>query len=108
MRGRGCAALSSRKPTLGARSSQPVERLGRTRAGEEEALDQGDAEPLEQRALLGALDTFGDDVQVQRARHEDDRLHDGAVGRVGVQLADERAVDLDAVDREVAKVASEE
>ena len=73
---RQAAASAARVAHAGARRSPPAGAGAR----EEEALDQGDAQALEQGALLGALDALGDDVQVQRPRHEHHGLDDRAVG----------------------------
>ncbi len=56
--------------------------------------------------MLGVgLDALGDGLQVQRARHLDDGLHDGAVVGVGVDVAHEGLVDLERVQREALEVA---
>ena len=58
----------------------------------------------EQRALLFALDAFGDDGEVQLVPEADDHFGDaGAVSTVA-DVVDERAVDLQAVDRQAVKI----
>ena len=60
-----------------------------------------DVEKVELR--LGA-DAFGDDAQPQAARQRDDRLGDRGVAGIGLEVGDERDVDLERVDREVLQV----
>ena len=46
--------------------------------------------------VLGRLEALGDDVEIQRARHAQDRVDDRAVAVAAAQRGDERAVDLQA------------
>ena len=50
------------------------------------------------------LDTFGDDGEVQRLGEADDRAHDRLALGVPAETVDERAVDLQRVDREPLEV----
>ena len=78
---------------------------GRQRPREQVALPAVAAEAHELAALVLVLDPLGDDAQVEREAERDDRAHERVV--VGVRVADpvdERAVDLERVDREVAQV----
>src|SRR5579885_1247899 len=75
--------------------------VGRAGLGEVVALREVTAEDAEQLELLLRLDTLGDRREVERVAELDDRRHDRLVLRPGVELAHERAVDLDDVDGEV-------
>ena len=63
------------------------------------------AEGVENLELLDTLDTFGNGAQAVGARHGDDRGDDGLAFRELSQLIDKGAIDLEAVDRELAEVA---
>jgi hypothetical protein len=62
------------------------------------------AERLHALELGFALDAFGGDRDAERAGHGGDRAHDRLVGGLGVDLAQERAVDLQLLDRQQAQV----
>ena len=49
------------------------------------------------------LDALGDDVVAEGRGHGDDTLNDRCVARVGAEAGDERAVDLDRIDRKLAQ-----
>ena len=49
----------------------------------------------------GGLDALGNDGHAERLAHADDRLRDGLVLGIDRQVANEGAVDLDGVDREL-------
>src|SRR3546814_934197 len=54
--------------------------------------------------LLLGLDAFGNDADIKAARHRDDRIDDRGVGGIVGDVANERAVDLDLVDRKAGQV----
>ena len=60
------------------------------------------AQPLE---LGGGLDALGRDREAEAVRHCRDRLHDLRVRGMRIELAQERAVDLQLVDRQAAQVS---
>src|SRR3954469_19712271 len=76
-----------------------LEVLGRHRRGEQVALGAVAAEPAERVELAGGLDALGDRLEPQAARDVDDRADDRRVVLLLAQPVDERAVDLDRVDR---------
>src|SRR5512139_4101765 len=55
--------------------------------------------------LVPGFHAFGDDAQAQAARQLDYRAHDGGVVGVAVEVAHERAVDLQPVDGEALEIA---
>ncbi len=54
--------------------------------------------------LRGGFDALGDDVEFEAVRHADDSQRDGRLVGLGGDVADERHVDLQLVDREPAQV----
>ena len=59
---------------------------------------------VEEFQLFAAAHAFGDDLQSEAAGKADDRLGDGGVLRIRLEVGDERDVDLQRVDREVLQV----
>jgi hypothetical protein len=60
---------------------------------------------FEQRLRLScSLDSFGDDVEVERGREAKDCVDECSVGRIAVDPVDERLRDLQHVDRKVPEV----
>jgi hypothetical protein len=102
--GRSGAALRG----AGARGGGVIGRHGRQAIGEEGVFGEGRREQValaevaagvgEALALGVGLDAFGDHVDVELVGHGDDGLGDGQVARVGGEVADEGAVDLEGVD----------
>ena len=85
-------------------AQQRLDRGGGRRAAERVALHELDAEVAQPARLLARLDALGDDGDVHRARHRDDRAQDVAVALVLGDAVDELAVDLDRLDREALDV----
>src|SRR6266403_1490416 len=54
--------------------------------------------------LLGGLDALGEHAQAQRVAHGDDRLGERSVAPALREAHDERAVDLQAVDRQAGEI----
>ena len=79
--------------------------LGRHRAGEVEALGQPAAQPAQLADVVDGLDPLGHHVERQRPGHRDDRLGDRGVARLRAEPVDERAVDLEHVERQAGQVA---
>ena len=65
------------------------------RAAEEVALAERDGEPGEHLLLGAALDARGDQRGAEAPGEQADGLDDGELGRIGVRVADEAAVELD-------------
>src|SRR5947209_13784026 len=85
--------------------AQPGEQVVRREGLREEmALRRRTAEHLQDAELLFVLDAFGDDVQAEIGAEVDQRGDDHAAVDAGLQLAHERAVDLDALDRQPLEV----
>src|SRR5712692_9610713 len=78
--------------------------LGRRGSREQISLTELAMQRLEQRALLGGLDPFGDDVDRQAVAEGQDRADDLDVLRLA-RGAHERRVDLQRVDRKAMQVA---
>src|SRR5262249_49489648 len=87
------------------RGQQARQRLRRQRPCQQVPLPAVAAELLKLPKLLVALDPLGRNAQLQALRQRDDRPDDRGVTAAGPDLADERAVDLDRVDREPIEVA---
>lgn len=79
---------------------QGVDRLGRQRARQEEALTGLAAGLLQARQLAGAFDAFGHHGLAERLAHHDDRAHHRFFFDATLQIGDEAAVELEAVDRQ--------
>ena len=77
----------------------------RRRPAEQEALHGLAAGGPQHRRLVLRLDALGDRVDAERPRQADDRRDDGARAGVGIDAADEGAVDLQLLEREVDEVA---
>src|ERR1700674_156897 len=60
---------------------------------------------LKKRQLFLRFDTLGDDPQLEASSHADHRGHDGGLVGSGGDLADERLVDLEGVDRKLSQIA---
>src|SRR5205807_9840926 len=54
--------------------------------------------------LLGRFDAFGDDLQSEAVAHRNDGFHDGVVAAGPAYTGHERAIDLDMVRIEAAKI----
>ena len=78
---------------------------GRNRPAEVVALNFVAAFRLEEGKLLGRLDPLGARPHAERASEADHRAHDGVGLAPGLESADEGAVDLDRVERELLQVA---
>ena len=87
----------------GAQSSSMAPGGGRRHGpGVEVALGHLAPEGPQPQRLAGGLDALGDEVVAQRAGHADDGGDDRGVAVGDAEAGDERAVDLDHVDREPA------
>src|SRR5439155_22528880 len=82
-----------------------LELVDRARAREVEALRVVGTELVQARDLPLGLDALGDDLEAQRARHAQHGTDDRGVPVVAAEPADERAVDLDDVEREALEVS---
>src|SRR5262245_47998429 len=71
------------------------ERRARHRAVPIETLRLVGAEFLDQQRLAARLDALDDDRAAAGVRELDDRLHDAAAARIGFDVDDERAVELE-------------
>ena len=80
-----------------------VERVHRP--GEVEALAEVAAEREQLGELVGGLDPLGDDRHLEALAEADDRAGDRGLAAVDPDPVDERAVDLEHVDREARQVA---
>ena len=76
-----------------------------TRVVHQESLALLTAEAAQQGVLPRGFNAFGDNAEPQGPREGDNAANDGLVLPVGTRTADERAVDLQNVDREVLEVA---
>ena len=72
---------------------------GVDRTAEIIALRHLTAVPSQHVELILRLDTFRDDFQVQAASHRENRADDGLIGRVGVDVRYEGAIDFERVER---------
>src|SRR5262245_13235553 len=95
------AAASVEAPVL---PHHPGALLGRGRDREAVALDLVAAVRREQLELLLRLDALGHDLELEAVGEADDRERDHRVLRVGGDVAHERVVDLERVDREALEV----
>src|ERR687890_486156 len=82
----------------------PVYRSGRQGGGEEVSLTQPTAQTDQRGALLGDFDAFGDRLQLERVAQPDDRPCQGRAVGAKPDLLDERARDLEDVDREPLEI----
>ena len=84
-----------------------AEQLGRRitidRLVEPEALGGVTTHLAQERQLRFVLDALGDDVDAERPSHAEDDAHELGRSRIDVELTDERAVDLQPVDREAVQ-----
>ena len=96
---------AARSTRAAPRRAASVIALGGLRARVEVALRAIAAELAQALLLLARLDALGDDRQPDGVGHVDRRLDDRAVVGVAVDAGDERAVDLEHVEREALEVA---
>jgi len=82
----------------------PADLLARQRPAEMEALPLVAAQVLQQVRLRLLLDALGHDAKPEAVGEAHDRLHDGGVAPAAGEVADEGAVDLDAVQVELLHV----
>src|SRR5207245_82580 len=73
--------------------------------GKVEALPEGAAQAVEQPGLPALLDTLGDHLHAEGAGQVQDGAHEGRVLRPLAEGLDERAIDLEHLDRVMAQVA---
>jgi FtsH-binding integral membrane protein len=86
-------------------TAQPLRQsLGRHRPVEPEALPAVAAGRSHQLELLVGLDPLGDDIDAEAVGERHDGAHDGLGGAVLAEARDERSVDLDRVEGELAQV----
>ena len=81
-----------------------LDQLGGARAAEQVALATVAADLAQARQLQRGLDALGDHRQAEGVAELDDGLDDRRVLGVDAQAVDERAVDLDRLDREPLQV----
>src|SRR5580765_5022397 len=86
-------------------SQQLARRLRHQRPAEQKALRVLALLLLQKRELREVLHALGGHVDAQRARHGDDGGRDGAIVVTFGDAADERAVDLEPIHREVPQAA---
>src|SRR5580704_2754457 len=79
--------------------------VGVERAGEQVTLSEGAAEFAETVELEVAFDTLGDGAQIQAAGHFEDELNGIAAIAIGGESVDQRAIDLEFIERPAAKPA---
>jgi len=103
----GIDATASAVVTVGSiRPSRDPISSGRLGFANRKPWSGGTARFLEPSELLGELDPFGDDVEMQRTGELDDRVHEArSFGRVLGHPHHERSVDLQLVEREAPEVA---
>src|SRR6185437_7500186 len=101
----GAGGLIARLRVLGAlpAAQQLGELRWRQRRTEVKALVLIAAEGAQEPELIGRLHPFRDHLEPQAVRQGDDRLHDGGIG-LAAELAHERAIDLQLVDREAPQI----
>lgn len=78
--------------------------LAGDRSRQQIALVEIAAERLDQFELFRGFHALGHGGNAEVAREVDDSAHDGCVARITGESGNERAVDLDRVDREVFQV----
>src|ERR1019366_10444085 len=81
-----------------------LEDVDRHRLAEQEALEGQAAVALEEAALRLGLDPFGDDGEAEALGQRDDRVRDRRVVGPAGQVAYDRAVDLDLVERQPREI----
>src|SRR2546429_1217708 len=84
---------------------EEIDLVRRCRPREEEALGEVAAELPQRRELPVRLDAFGDREQAEGVSEADEVRGDRGVLRVVLDALDERAIDLDQVDREAPQLA---
>src|SRR3954467_1576707 len=94
--------VAPRRP--GQRREQLLEARGVERLAEEVALPLFAAQGEEALELGFLLDAFGGDGDVEGLRHRGDGAHDRLIGGMRLDLTQERAVDLQLLDRQQAQV----
>src|SRR5262249_59436438 len=83
---------------------QRLDLLRRQRPAEQEALRERRPHPAELIRLAGPLDPFGDHIEQQAVAEIDDSVDELRLAGVVLDAVDERAVDLEDVEREVAQM----
>lgn len=78
--------------------------LGAGRPCVEVSLGEGAAHALQGSRLRGAFDSLGHHVEAEADREGHDSADEAFGGGVGVDVGDETAVDLQAVQRDLLKV----
>ena len=81
-----------------------LERIGREGFAHEKSLERVAPAPREEVELRACPHTLGNDVQPEAAGEPDDRLGDRRIAGIGLEVGDERDVDLQRVDRKVLEV----
>src|SRR4029453_18258449 len=71
---------------------------GRQWRAHPEALEAVAAACVQKIKLLARAHAFGDHLEPQAAREADDRLGNGGILRVGLEVGDERDIDLEGID----------
>jgi hypothetical protein len=84
----------------GAAAQELDQGLARHRAGDEIALGFWTTRRAQEIELLESLHALGGDAELEAEPELHDAAHDRDVVGIGVDAADERAVDLDPVDRQ--------
>src|SRR5207253_2490240 len=96
------------RSTAGRRAGERDERTrldGIDRLGEVEALRVRAAQLAQSLDLLGSLDALDDDALAEVLRERDDGGENVRAARIERVLREERAVDLDGINREAVQVA---
>ena len=87
-----------------AEREQLLDVIGRSRAAEQEALDAVAADCAQLLELGLALDTLGDDAEIEPVPKGDDRFDQPQPAASLIALLDERPADLQHVDREPSQL----
>src|SRR5690606_1067737 len=77
----------------------------RHRSADQKALRAVAFQIHEALELLARLDAFCDDVELQAVRQLDDASHDAGGSRIPCHAMDERAIDLELIERQTTQVA---
>src|SRR6185312_10429209 len=107
----GAPAQDRQPRRIDAATARPelLEEHARGRRGERPAevksLRRLTAELAQALELLLGLDALGDGVQPETAGDPDDGAHDRRIVRVGCHVANEGAVDLQSIDRQMLQIA---
>src|SRR4051794_34547937 len=92
------------RPSVALPGDELGERFRGQRLARPVTLEAMAAAHVEELELLARADAFRDHLQAEAACEADDGLGDGGIARVGLQVRDERDVDLQRVDREMLQV----